>query len=896
MAVRIYALAKELNLDSKVLVDICPKVGVQGKGSALASLSDEEVEKLRAFISNPAPSAPAPRSPEKPAVSEGSPIRTLPGSPRKRLAPTRPAPSPPPLAPQPPAVQGPVRPSFSPASNEGKLRTIGSATPQKPKDSDSGPSGDEGGKAPLGPVFRAAAMPASRQPSPAPKSNEPAPQKPDIKLPADAIRSAKAGSGALRAHVDKVEAKRKADLGKTPASRQADETSRGAMPSGRGRGRVAERGKADDPQKGAGSRPLSREDRKRKRQGRSGVVGPLGDSQDSTRSRPRRRQRRSGPTVNTAAPRKSAVVVALPCQVRSFSEAAGIPAVEVLRWLLQSGARATINSTLDLETAELLAEDLGVQLEFRQPVDLEEQLISEIESREAAPEELEWRPPVVTFLGHVDHGKTSLLDRIIGMKVVEGEAGGITQHIRAYRVEREGGDITFVDTPGHEAFTEMRARGANVTDIVVLVVAADDGVMPQTEEAISHARAAEVPIVVALNKIDLPGVDVNRAMQELAANDLLPSEWGGETEVVKCSAITGEGVDQLLETLETIAELHEFKASPHRNASGTCLEAQRNEGEGVVAKMLVQDGTQNVGDVVVCGAVSGRVKAMYDSMQPQLRCASASPATPVNLTGLNEVPQAGDKFYVLDDITQVREIASRRSDHSRETQLSAAPKAHTTLEGIFATLELDEVRTLNLILRADARGSIEAIEKELKKLDHPEVQVKLLQTTVGGVCEADVYLADASDAIIIAFNVVPNEGARALAKERGVEIRRYDIIYRVTEDLKLALEGMLKPEEHEKELGRALVQRVFTVGRSVVIAGCRVLAGTIRREQKVRVRVIRDSTVIGDYPLESLRREKDDAREVREGLECGIKLAGFNDIKEGDLLEAYKIEEVARTL
>jgi translation initiation factor IF-2 len=501
---------------------------------------------------------------------------------------------------------------------------------------------------------------------------------------------------------------------------------------------------------------------------------------------------------------------------------------------------------------------------------------------------------VITFLGHVDHGKTSLLDRIIGIDVVSGESGGITQHIRAYSIEKGKRRISFVDTPGHEAFTEMRARGANVTDIAVLVVAADDGVMPQTEEAISHARAAEVPIVVALNKIDLPGVNVDRVYQGLSTNELLPSEWGGDVEVVKTSATKGTGIDELLETLLTVAELHEYKANPNRPAVGTCLEAQQEADRGIVAKVLVQNGTLHVGDVVVCGQAHGRVKAMYDTLDEGRRVTEAGPSIPVNITGLDVAPSAGSRFYVLDDIARAREIAHDRAEHERAAMLGATGFHHVTLENLFDRLEhSSEVQTLNIILRADVRGSIEAIEKEFSKLEHPEVRIKLLQRSVGGITEADVTLAHASDAIIIGFNVVPDEKARTLAEQTGVQIRRYDVIYKITDDLRLALEGMLKPEEREVELGRALVQQVFKISRVGTVAGCRVLSGTVERSS--RARVIRDSTIIGDYALDTLRREKDDAKEVREGYECGIKLAGFNDVKEGDLFEVYKVEEVHRT-
>jgi translation initiation factor IF-2 len=561
---------------------------------------------------------------------------------------------------------------------------------------------------------------------------------------------------------------------------------------------------------------------------------------------------------------------------------------------MNEGVIVPITATIDPDMTQLVAAELGINVDFKEAVSVEDQILAELEQREDDPTELVERPPVITFLGHVDHGKTSLLDRIIGIDVVSGESGGITQHIRAYTIEKDGRKISFVDTPGHEAFTEMRARGANVTDIAVLVVAADDGVMPQTEEAISHARAAEVPIVVALNKIDLPGINLERVYTGLSTNELQPSEWGGEVEVVKTSATKGTGIDELLETLLTVAELHEYKANPNRPASGTCLEAQQEADRGIVAKVLVQNGTLRVGDIVVCGQAHGRVKAMYDTLDENHRLVEAGPSVPVNITGFDMAPSAGSRFYVLDDIAKAREIARSRAEQERSFTLGATGFRHVTLENLFDRLDhTGEAQTLNIILRADVRGSIEAIEKELSKLDHPEVKVKLLQKSVGGVTEADVTLAHASDAIIIGFNVVPDEKARNLAEKTGVQIRRYDVIYKITDDLKLALEGMLKPEEREVELGHVLVQQTFKISRVGTVAGCRVLSGVVERNS--RARVIRNSTIIGDYALETLRREKDDAKEVREGYECGIKLAGFNDVKEGDLFEIYKVEEIHRT-
>ena len=641
----------------------------------------------------------------------------------------------------------------------------------------------------------------------------------------------------------------------------------------------------------------------RKKRSRFGD-SPMGNRRSGSRPSRFRSYHRPGSRKksgkNTAAPRKDSVVLQLPCTVREFSEATGVPAIKTLLTIKQMGdeSNPNINSHMSDEMAELLVEQFGVTVEIRAAVSLEDEVLSSFDV-EDAPEDLLPRPPIVTFLGHVDHGKTSLLDALIGIDVVSGEAGGITQHIRAYQIEKDGQEIAFVDTPGHEAFTEMRARGANVTDIAVLVVAADDGVMPQTAEAINHAKAAEVPIVVALNKCDLPGITPDKAMQDLATNELLPSEWGGETEVVKTSAITKEGLDELLETILVTAELYEYKANPNRPAYGTCLESEQQSDRGVVCKVLVQGGTLRIGDIVVCGSSYGRVKSMNDTLKPSIRHQEVGPSTPVNLTGFNTPPGAGEKLYVVDDIGKARDIAESRGHLEHEQNVAGS--VMVSLEEMARRLEMGrlapsdaEIVTLNLILRADTKGSIEAIKKELGKIDHPEVRIKIVQALVGGVTVADVRLAQASEAVICAFNVVPDEKARSLAEEVGAQVRRYEVIYKITDDLKATLEGRLKPEEQIVEQGMAMVLRTFSISKTGMIAGCRVMRGTIQRE--CRMRVIRDSTIIGDYPIESLKREKDDSKEVQRGMECGIKLDGFNDIKEGDTLEAYRIEEVARTL
>jgi len=734
-------------------------------------------------------------------------------------------------------------------------------------------------------LARMAPMPAPQPIAPA-KPTEPPPQKPDMRLPIEALRASKLGAKPLAEHLMRQqEEKRKGGKGKGAKERPHEETGVVAPGLPRERGR---RGKIGDEMEGLKATPPAKLKKKRTT---VDVKPDDVEEEPVVTVRPSRLRRTRG--VSTAAPRKSSVVLELPCTVRSFAEAFGLPSQKVLAKLFELGTMANINASLDQATAELLAAELGLEVVFRTETDPESE-VDAIWNRPDNEASLRPRPPVITFLGHVDHGKTSLLDKILGLHVASGEKGGITQHIRAYRVEKEGKAIAFVDTPGHEAFTAMRARGANCTDFVVLVVAADDGVMPQTEEAISHAKAAEVPVVVAINKVDLPGARPERVMQQLTGLGLVPSEWGGDVEVIRTSAHTGEGIAQLLDTLLMLAELHELKADCDRPACGTCLEAELEAGRGPVAKVLVQKGTLRSGDIVVCGTAYGRVKALYDTLDARKRWKEAGPSTPVDLIGLDGVPEAGSRFVVVPDIAQARRIAEHRAEQIRRRELASA-RAHVTLENLFDQLsQSQEKKSLNILLRADTRGSIEAILKEITKIENPEVQIKVVQALVGGITAADVHLADASDGIIIGFNVVPDEEARQLAEELKVQIRRYDIIYQVADDLKAALEGMLRPEKREVDIGRALIQRVFHIGRIGSVAGCRVLAGNITRD--ARLRIIRQSRIIGDYPIESLRREKDDVREVREGMECGIKLAGFDDVKEGDLLEAYRIEEVKRTL
>jgi len=988
VAVRIYSLAKEMGLDSKELVDLCTRIGILNKGSALASLEDEEVTRVKKHVAGQA--AAAAGAAVTTVASKSAPSSSTAVAAAVVLTPERPVAKSPGGAMRQigrPAVIGRGRAKSSASaedtfkSDQGPEESTSSKAPllipananstqaqdavevvdvaavlsavlsgQEASVAESGPSpveADTSGRDPASPAIGRhdanirpgistrgirvigarptksgegltkaggddrkkrqsmepvinlkTRIPKTASPPPT-KSNEPIAQKPEIRLTPDMIAGGRQG---MRAPLEKLQQ----DTAKAARGPSAPPPGSGVAAGGglkkfkdaadrAAQARGGKKGVGDVPEEGKPAAAAARVDRSKRGRDNKVKFGSLDDDGDGRR----RRGRHQSKTPSTAAPRKEKVILDIPCTVRSFCEAAGVPIARVLRSLMTMGIPTSINANLDAEQAILLATELGVEVEFREAVSAEASMLDTLEKIEDAAEDLVPRAPIVTFLGHVDHGKTSLLDYLIGTKIVAGEAGGITQHIRAYQVDKDGRKVAFVDTPGHEAFTEMRARGANVTDIAVLVIAADDGIMPQTEEAISHAKAAGVPIVVAANKADLPSADINRLMTQMTEHGLTPSAWGGDVEVVPTSAITGLGMDELLDTLLTVAEINDYRANPKRAAIGVCLESEQASDRGIIAKMMVQNGTLRVGDIVVCGSTFGRVKAIYDTLRRNKQLTEAGPSMPVNITGLERAPEAGEKFYVLDDIQQAREIAATRENQTRSSSLSGTTKVsfeafqELIQSGRLTKRDEDKV-ILNLIIRADARGSLEAIEKELTKLDHPEVELKILQRSVGGISVADVTLASASGAVIVGFNVIPDEAARALADQKNVEIRRYDIIYNLALDIKAIVEGRLKPAERVVDLGRALVKQVFSVSRVGTIAGCIVVQGSI--ERGCRIRVNRDNRTIGDYPIDTLRRVKDDVKEVLRGLECGIKLSGFNDVKQDDILEAYKIEEVARTL
>ena len=563
-----------------------------------------------------------------------------------------------------------------------------------------------------------------------------------------------------------------------------------------------------------------------------------------------------------------------------------VQATVVIKKRMSLGVMASVSELIDFDTASLVAEELGAKVEREVHVTIEERLnIAGADSEEDPPESLVSRAPVVVVMGHVDHGKTSILDYIRKSHVQSGEAGGITQHIGAYQVKQGGKVITFLDTPGHEAFTAIRARGASVTDIAVLVIAADDGIMPQTVEAINHAKAANVPIIVALNKIDKPEADPDRVKASLTEYDLVPEEWGGDVVCVNVSAKTGEGIDELLEMINLVAEVQNLKANPNRLALGTVIESRLDKGRGPVATILVQKGTLHNGDVVIAGTAIGRVRQMTDENGSLID--SAGPSVPVEITGLVEVPQAGDRFNAVKDERLARELVEERRTAQQEERYKSFSKV--TLDTLFSHIEEGEIKELPIIVKADVQGSCEALRQSLEKLSNDEVRVRIIHMGVGGVSANDIMLADASGAIVIGFNVRPDAAASSEAEEKGIDMRMYRIIYDAIDDVEKALKGMLAPKIREVDLGSAEVRQVYKISSVGTIAGCYVTKGTITRNSIIRV--VRDGIIIYDDDISSLRRFKDDVREVSQGYECGISLGKFNDIKEGDVLEAYRKEE-----
>ncbi|WP_461362135.1 translation initiation factor IF-2 [Candidatus Darwinibacter acetoxidans] len=605
---------------------------------------------------------------------------------------------------------------------------------------------------------------------------------------------------------------------------------------------------------------------------------------------PKLRKKKRGPKRAEAQERPAAekkpkrITLGESVSVNELAQKIGVPGTNVVRQLMKIGVMASLTQTVDYDTAAAIAQRFGVEAEPE--LDLAEEIFAPVEQD---PARLVPRPPVVTIMGHVDHGKTTLLDSIRETKVTATEAGGITQHIGAYQIEYNGKLITFLDTPGHEAFTAIRARGARVTDIAVLVVAANDGVMPQTVEAINHAKAAEVPIIVAINKMDLAAANPDRVKQELTEHGLVVEEWGGDTIAVPISALRGEGIEDLLEMILLVAEVEDVKADPDCPARGTVIDAKLDRGRGPVATVLISQGTLRVGDAFVVGNYCGRVRALINDQGEQIK--EATPSTPVEVLGISDVPQAGDAFVVVKDEQTARQVAGIQQQKQREKELSRTTRV--TLDDLYRKIQEGEVKELNLVIKADVQGSAEAVRSALEKLSTDEVRVNVIHQAVGAISESDVLLATASNAVIIGFNVRPEPNARKAAERDGVDIRVYRVIYNLLDDVKAAMEGLLDPEFKEEVLGRAEVRQTFKVPGGVV-AGCYVLDGKITRAAEVRV--LRDNVIVHEGKIASLRRFKDDVREVAHGYECGIGLERFNDIKEGDVLEAFIMVKVERSL
>jgi len=618
------------------------------------------------------------------------------------------------------------------------------------------------------------------------------------------------------------------------------------------------------------------------------IEGGTGRPSQGQRQRPGDRAERAPRQPREVTAPTGPVTVESGVTLRDFSQAVGVAMPQIIKLLMGLGTMKTATQSLTDDEVELIAAELGREITIKH-ADEEE---PEPETFEDPEESLEARPPVVTIMGHVDHGKTTLLDAIRETSVVATEAGGITQHIGAYQADHDSRRITFLDTPGHEAFTAMRARGAKVTDIAVLVVAADDGVMPQTKESISHARAAEVPIVVAINKIDLPDANPDRVLTELATEGLQPEEWGGDVQVARVSAKQGQGLDDLLERILLVADAElDLRANPSAEASGPIIESRLDVGRGPVATMLIHRGTLRVGDAIVAGDAWGRVRALYDYRGDRIQ--EASPGEPVEILGFDKPPPAGELCRVVANERRARELAQQRGERLRREAMAKSRTGGISLDRLFEQLQAGAVQDLNIVLKGDVQGSVEAIVSELGKIQHPEVRVNVIHTGVGAITENDVNLAAASNAMVVGFNVRPSAEVRAVADRAGIEIRLYRVIYQLTEEIEQALVGLLTPVETEAVLGEAEVRALFRVSRLGTIAGCMVTSGIVRRGANVRL--FREGTRIHETTIAQLRRFKDDVREVSEGFECGILLDGFNDLREGDIFEVFETREVERT-
>ena len=939
--IRVNLLAKELGVESKLILQKLKEEGLADAApNHMSTLSLGLAESVREWFSDhqanaggtavetapPVEAKPkaarikkkkeeaSPEEPERPVVAEAPApvVRVAPPPPPAFVAPAAPAivaPVAPPPAPKPapaPAAPTPVVPAPTPVAPPAAAATI---APPAPKPALTTP--------PSAPGAPPAALGAEHIRPPRPTvtlasraaAQQPVVRKPVVQAPQlTSLQPAKIqGPRVVRIEKQEEVATR------APRPQRMVETGPTITPAGPRAGRGVKTAEDDDEEtkkKAAGKKSLST-------RRRGGVDGRRGEAMEKLKeftdadliarrdalnaaassrnvfdSHLRQIEKRGTHAVaKPITQRGEPVSIEEPITVRSFSAALGVKTNDVISRLMKSGIFATVNQALDSETAQAIALELGIELQIAQKATLEETMLKELDSHKSDAANLQSRPPVVTILGHVDHGKTSLLDKIRNANVAAGEAGGITQHTAAWMVQLGEKRVTFIDTPGHQAFTAMRARGANMTDVVVLVVSAAEGVQPQTIESINHARAAGVPIVVALNKIDRADANPDMVLGQLAKEGLNPIEYGGDTEVVRTSATSGQGVPELIEILDLQSQIMDLKADPSAPARGSVIESRMDEGLGPVATVLIQDGTLKVGEIGLAGAGFGRIRSLVNDRGQMIQ--EAGPSTPVIVSGLSELPMSGEKFYALDDIERARSIAEERSGRQRQADLAGSNRV--TLDNLFDSIKAEEIKTINLIVKGDVQGSVETLAKTVTDANTAEVRVRVIHSAVGGINESDVELADASNAVIIGFHVVPDEAARQMAEQRRVEIRLYRIIYEIFDDLKKALSGLLEPEIREKLHGHAEIRKVYKVSRIGNVGGCFVTDGHIQRGSKIRL--TRDGVVIvEDLSLESLKRLKDDVKEVKAGFECGIKIAGYDDIKTGDILEAYVRETFQRTL
>ena len=876
--VRIFELAKEVGLTSKELTSLFNERlgGIFEAKNQLSVVPDQIADLVRSVLLKPSAKAPAPPPPPAPTAA-APPAAAAPKS--------EPAPAPP-IARLKPVTGAPTRPAAKPAA-AAPAESAAPAAPTTPPPPRRAPAV----KAPAEPIPQLRPVPAGqnsivRRPAPPPTTGASASPGPRTGLPGrpgvaprpgEALpgQGGKGGAPPARAPLPQR-------MVPTPRRPAGNGPFRPMAPGPRpGMARPGAGPTTDMPTPSAGGRPgdrvRSHEDKATTKKDREKELLLEKD-----------RQRKKKGDHAPVAPARTLETIEIPdlLTVQELATSMIVPVKDVITELIKIGTMATINQNISSAVATQVAKRFG----FNAVVKEAGEEVT-VEQEEDKPEMLTPRPPVVTVLGHVDHGKTSLLDRIREANVAAGEAGGITQKIGAYTVERNDRKITFVDTPGHEAFTAMRARGAKVTDVAILVVAADDGVMPQTKEAIAHVKAAGVPIVVAINKMDRAEAQPDRVKQQLMEQGLQPVDWGGTIEMVPVSAKTGDGIESLLDTVLLEADIRELRANKTRRASGVVIESALHRGRGAVATVLVQNGTLRVGDIVVVGGTFGKVRALIDDKGKQVK--KAGPSIPVEVMGLSDVPAAGDTLSVVSDERVARETAEKRATRRRDVRMAATGSQRVSLE-TFMSMPAEGGKVLNLIIKADGQGSLEALRSRMESLSTPDVEIRVIHGGVGAISPNDVNLASASNTVLIGFNIRPDETARRLAENEGVDLRFYQVIYEIEDDLKKAMRGMLAPIEREIILGRAEVRQVFKVSRVGTIVGCYITSGKITRNAKARV--IRDSAVVFDGEVESLRRFKDDVREVAEGFECGIQIAKFQDLKEGDVIEAYALEKVAAEL